>query len=326
MLKFISMSIKIFGVCTIFGFTVFIPITMTSDYSHIKDIAVLDRVSMVVIEEDSNKIIAYLVFTYLFTFITFFFLNQYYDEYIYLRAKYLLKQSKNIVSRSIIVTGIPENLKSDEALAEYYEKLGIGPVESCYVVRVVHRLDTMIKKRAQALICLEEAYATYWGNPCMIPGYDPDRILDDVDMYKRILDLAEKRPDSSSDEEEQMVAAAAEAASGANLQLRKRKKTKKRPGNTTFFKGLAELKLGTKKTVKSKRPTVRIGGLFGLFGQKVDAIEYYTKLFDDLDKTVIQQRLLPNFELTNVAFVTFEQMSSAVSTFRDIFGYLSHPY
>jgi hypothetical protein len=65
--------------------------------------------------------------------------------------------------------------------------------------------------------------------------------------------------------------------------------------------------------MKSKRPTVRIGGLFGLFGQKVDAIEYYTKLFDDLDKTVIEQRRSPSFEMTNVAFITFEQMSSAVS-------------
>jgi hypothetical protein len=195
MLKFITMGIKIFSVCTIFGLTVFFPITMTSDYSHIENITVLDRVSITVIAEGSNKIIAYLVFAYIFTFITFFFLNQHYNEYIYLRAKYLLKQSKNIVSRSIIVTGIPNHLKSDQALADYYENLGVGPVESCYVVRTVHRLNTMIKKRAQALICLEEAYAKYWGNPCRIPGYDPDRILDDVDMYRKVLDLAEKRPE-----------------------------------------------------------------------------------------------------------------------------------
>lgn len=307
------MGIKIFGVCTIFGLTVFIPITMTSDYSHIENITVLDRVSVTVIADGSNKIIAYLVFAYLFTFITFFFLNQHYNEYIYLRAKYLLKQSKDIVSRSIIVTGLPHRLQSDQALADYYEKLGVGPVESCYVVRTVSRLNTMIKKRAQALICLEEAYAKYWGNPCKIPGYDPDRILDDVDMYKKVLDLAEKRPDSSSDEEEAMEAAVAEAdAAHSGIKLVHRN-TKKRQGNTTFFKGLMEPKLGIKKTVQSKRPTVRIGGLFGLFGQKVDAIEYYTKLFDNLDKSVIEQRRSPNFEMTNVAFITFEQMSSAVS-------------
>jgi hypothetical protein len=164
----------------------------------------------------------------------------------------------------------------------------------------------MIKNRANALMKLEEAYAAYWGNPCKIPGYDPDRILDDVEMYKKVLDLAEKREstDESSDEETK------KSSTTPTSSLRRKKK--KKLGNTTFFKGLVEPKFNIKKA-KSRRPTVRIGGLFGLFGQKVDAIEYYTKLFDDLDKTVIERRRSPNYEITNVAFVTFEHMSSAVS-------------
>jgi len=85
-------------------------------------------------------------------------------------------------------------------------------------------------------------------------------------------------------------------------------------GNTTFFKGLVE-PMSIKKTVKSKRPLVRVGGFLGIGGKKVDAIEYYTKLFDDLDKIVMDRRSSPNFEMTNVAFVTFESMSSAVSWF-----------
>lgn len=314
MLKFVTMGIKIFGVCTIFGLVVFIPITMTSDYSHLGNTTTaLDRVSISVIESDSNKIIAYLVFAYVFTFITFYFLNQNYNEYIYLRAKFLLKQSKSMVSRSVIVTGIPDRLRSDHALADYYENLGIGPVESCYVVRTIHRLNTMIKKRAQALINLEEAYAKYWGNPCRIPGYDPDRILDDVDMYKKVLDLAEKRPDSSSDEEEEgyQLDENEKSEGSSSLKVKKLKKRKKL-GNTTFFKGLVE-PMNIKKAAKSKRPTVRVGGFLGIGGKKVDAIEYYTKLFDDLDKIVTDRRSSPNFEMTNVAFVTFESMSSAVS-------------
>ncbi|OAD07867.1 hypothetical protein MUCCIDRAFT_135153, partial [Mucor lusitanicus CBS 277.49] len=255
MLKFVTMGIKIFAVCTIFGIIVFVPITMTSDYAHLgNETSPLDRLSITVIEQDSNKIIAYIIFAYVFTFVTFFFLNRNYNDYIYLRAKYLLKQSKSMVSRSVIVTGIPDRLRSDQALADYYENLGVGPVESCYVVRTVHRLNTMIKKRAQALINLEEAYAKYWGNPCRIAGYDPDRILDD---------------------------------------------------------GLVE-PMNLKKTTKSKRPLVRVGGFMGIGGKKVDAIEYYTKLFDDLDKIVMERRNSPNFEMTNVAFVTFESMSSAI--------------
>ncbi|KAL9547183.1 hypothetical protein MBANPS3_006283 [Mucor bainieri] len=312
MLKFVTMGIKIFGVCTIFGIIVFIPITMTSDYTHLgNETSPLDRLSISIIENDSNKIIAYLIFAYVFTFVTFFFLNRNYNDYIYLRAKYLLKQSKSMVSRSVIVTGLPDRLRSDQALADYYENLGVGPVESCYVVRTVHRLNTMIKKRAQALINLEEAYAKYWGNPCRISGYDPDRILDDVDMYKRVLDLAEKRPDSSSDEEEEDELNAEKSEEGSSTLKVKKLKKKKKLGNTTFFKGLVE-PMNLKKTTKSKRPLVRVGGFLGMGGKKVDAIEYYTKLFDDLDKIVMQRRSSPNFEMTNVAFVTFESMSSAI--------------
>ncbi|KAI9270957.1 hypothetical protein EDC94DRAFT_534451 [Helicostylum pulchrum] len=302
MLKFITMCIKIFSICTALGLVVFIPLTMTADFSHLQNVRAIDRVSISVIQEDDNKLIAYLIFSYIFTFITFFFLNKSYHEYIYLRSKFLLKQAKVMVSRSIVVTGIPQHLRSDQALSEYYENLDIGPVESCYVVREVHRLNTMIKKRAHALIKLEEAYSTYWGNPCKIPGYDPDRILDDVQMYKKVLDLAEKRTGSSTDD-------SSEEEPGAPPKSRKKKKS----GNTTFFKGLVEPKFSLKKQVqKSKRPTVKIGGIFGLFGTKVDAIEYYTKLFDDLDKTVSERRKSPNFEMTNVAFVTFEHMSSAI--------------
>ncbi|OBZ88317.1 Calcium permeable stress-gated cation channel 1 [Choanephora cucurbitarum] len=314
MLKFIAMGIKIFSTCSFFGLTVFLPITLTSNYQK-GNTTSLERLSINVIEDDSKKIIAYLVFAYIFTFVTFFYLNQHYNEFIYLRAKHLINQSKTLVARSVIVTGIPEQFRSDKALAEYFENLNIGAVESCYVVRTVYRIETLIKKRANALKRLEEAYAKYWGNPCRIPGYDPDRILDDVEMYKRVLDLAEKRESSSSEEEDDQdnqfrLLSSREDGSRLKSPLNSlRRKT--RLGTTTFFKGLVEPTLGLKKGTQSKRPMVRLG-LFGLFGKKVDAIEYYTKLFDDLDKSVIEARQSPNYEMTNVAFVTFEEMSSAL--------------
>lgn len=318
MLKFITMGIKIFSICTLFGLVIFIPMTTTSDYQHLENTTAIDRVSIAVIENGSNKLIAYLIFVYIFTFITFFFLKNSYHEYVYLRAKFLLTQSKMMVSRSIVVTGIPQHLRSDQALAEYYENLGIGPVESCYVVREVQRLETMIKKRASALMKLEEAYAQYWGNPCRIPGYDPDLILDDVEMYKKVLGLADKRDssssDSSSDEDGAEGNEKSKTVKKESTLVRRSKSAKKKLGNTTLFKGLVEPTLGLAKTkAKSKRPTVRIGGLWGLFGKNGDAIEYYTKLFDDLDKIVIERRRSPNYTMTNVAFVTFEHMSSAVS-------------
>ncbi|KAG1464698.1 hypothetical protein G6F56_005028 [Rhizopus delemar] len=293
MLHFLIMGMKIFGVCSVFGIGILIPVSASVS---VENATYIERISITVIPEGSNRLIAYLVFTYLVTFVTFFFLTQSYYNYIRLHAAYLINLKKNMVSRSIIVSGIPRKERSDEALADYYRRLNIGPVESSYVVRTVPKLHSLIKKRASALMKLEEAYATYWGNPCQIPGYDPDLIMDDMKMYKRVLDLAEKNSEGSDNEGTQT------------------KKTWKRAVNTTFFKGLVE-PLEHKKV--SRRPMVRTGFL-GLWGPKVDAIEHYTELFGRLDKQVSDLRNedqygnKPEVEMTNVGFVTFKTMNSAV--------------
>ncbi|ORE03576.1 DUF221-domain-containing protein [Rhizopus microsporus var. microsporus] len=309
MLHFLVMAMKIFGLCSIFGVIVLIPISATAKNNE-KSMSDIEKISITHTEDGDLRLIAFLVFTYFVTIVTLYYLTQSYYNYVYLHAKYMLNQSKQMVSRSVIITGIPERLRSDQALAEYYENLGIGPVESCYVVRTVHQLDKLIKQRASALTKLEKAYAKYWGNPCRIPGYDPDIILDDVEMYKKVLDLAEKRNDNSSSSSDSEV----EDENG-NKQKKKpfalrltKKNTWKRAVNTTFFKGLID---PLEQEKRSKRPTVRTGFL-GLFGQKIDAIEYYTVLFDNLDKMVAEKRRSPHYEMTNVAFVTFEHMSSAV--------------
>lgn len=305
------MAMKIFGLCSVFGAIILIPISATAKNNE-KSMSDIEKISITHTEDGDLRLIAFLVFTYFVTIVTLYYLTQSYYNYVYLHAKYMLNQSKQMVSRSVIVTGIPERLRSDQALAEYYENLGIGPVESCYVVRTVHQLDKLVKQRASALTKLEKAYAKYWGNPCRIPGYDPDTILDDVEMYKKVLDLAEKRNDSSSssssDSEVEDENGNKQKKKSFALRLTK-KNTWKRAVNTTFFKGLID---PLEQEKRSKRPTVRTGFL-GLFGKKIDAIEYYTVLFDNLDKMVAEKRRSPHYEMTNVAFVTFEHMSSAVS-------------
>ncbi|KAI8985049.1 hypothetical protein BDB01DRAFT_850116 [Pilobolus umbonatus] len=294
MLQFIVMSIKIFSLCSIFGIVVLIPLSLTSDMNQDgKEITVIDRLSINAIPDESNRLIAYFIFVYFFTFVTFHFLTQSYHNFISLRSKFILARSKSIVSRSILVTGIPRFLRTDQSLAEYYDNLDIGPVEKVNVVRTVHRLDKIIKKRAEALLCLEKAYAKYWGNPCRISSYDPDKVLDDTQLYNRIQDLAELRDSSDSDDEDK---------STDSDRLQKKLK------NMTFFKDLVE---PTTEKNTSKRPTVKTG-YKSLYGEKLDAIEYYTLLFNELDKSVIECRQSPDYESTNVAFVTFKNISSAI--------------
>ncbi|KAI9019502.1 hypothetical protein CLU79DRAFT_836505 [Phycomyces nitens] len=279
LIQFLVMGIKLFGICSVFGLTVLVPISMQTGNATNPNITAVNRLSITVIDESSNSLIAYLVFTYIFTFFTFYFLQQNYDSHIYLRAKYLIRLSKTLTARSVIVTGIPEKLRSDRELAEYFEHLNIGSVESCYVVRHITNLNKLLKKRLSALKHLERAYATYWGNPCRIPDYDPDLVLEDAKMLKRV----EKLTQQAIEHEE----------------------------NTSSTAMLMNLIDPKKRGTQSHRPQVKTGFL-GLFGAKVDAIEYYTNMFDELDKRVIEARQSNDFEMTNVGFVTFKNMASAL--------------
>jgi hypothetical protein len=59
------------------------------------------------------------------------------------------------------------------------------------------------------------------------------------------------------------------------------------------------------------RPTIRPKW----FGPKVDALEFYEHEFEELNEQVKKKRKTGRFKSTDTAFVTFEKMSSAVSSF-----------
>ncbi|KAI8097594.1 uncharacterized protein BX664DRAFT_293215 [Halteromyces radiatus] len=176
MLDFILMALKIFSCCSFFGVVVLIPISTTVGNFTDPLVTSVDRLSITVIDESSSYLVAYLIFTYFFTFIAWFFLQQNYDSYIYMRARYLLQLSRSLVCRSIIVTGLPDELRTDQALADYFESLGVGLVVSCHVVRHVKGLGHILRLRANNLDKLESSYVEYLGNPCQYINDHPDYI------------------------------------------------------------------------------------------------------------------------------------------------------
>lgn len=288
MLQFIVMAIKLFSCCSFFGVVALIPISVTrGNITEANVTSTLDRLAITVLEDASNSLIAYLIFMYLFCFLTFFFLHQNFRTFLSLRSEYLLRLSKTLPCRSVMVTGIPRRLRTDEALADYYQHLGIGQVESAHVVRHIRNLNSLLKKRASALAHLEKAYALYWGNPCPIPDYDPDRILDDAQLYQRV-----EMQQRAIEQDGQAI----------------------REQNATFLSGLVDLpgRLSHASGRKTRRPQIR-PGWYNFCGKKVDMIDYYTEKFDDLDRQVCEARQSGDFEMTNVGFVTFQDMSSAVS-------------
>ncbi|QSZ35252.1 hypothetical protein DSL72_008121 [Monilinia vaccinii-corymbosi] len=105
---------------------------------------------------------SYLVFTYVFTGLAIYFMDRQTHRVIQVRQDYLGSQF-TITDRTIKLSGIPEELRSEEKITEFLEKLEIGKVESVTLCRNWKRLDDLMDKRVQVVRRLEEAWTVHLG-------------------------------------------------------------------------------------------------------------------------------------------------------------------
>ncbi|KAF9098225.1 hypothetical protein BGX27_000837 [Mortierella sp. AM989] len=281
LLRFFSMSMKLFLYCMIPGLLIILPVNYYSirdghDPSvpddHGGDVPPVDR-KPVIQRTPLLYLFTQFTFTWVFSVLAIYTIWHTYEGYITLRRKYLLQRSKSITNRSVMVVGLPAHIHTDRSLATFYESLGVGSVESAHICRHVSALKRIIEQRTHALRNLEEAYTEYYGNPSDFPGYDPEQIEKEYDRYLNGSQPANATEDHHDDED----------TNESTSLLRSQDK---------------------------KRPTMRLGFL-GLFGKKVDKIDHYREVFATLDKAVIKMRMSRIFAPTTIGFVTFEEMHSA---------------
>lgn len=105
----------------------------------------------------------YVVFAWFFTAIALYLLVSETKFIIQTRQAYLGTQN-TVTDRTIRLSGIPPNLRSEAKLTAFVEDLGIGKVDSVILCRNWKRLDTLIDDRMHSLRKLEEHYATYIGH------------------------------------------------------------------------------------------------------------------------------------------------------------------
>jgi len=111
---------------------------------------------------DTSYLWSYLVFTYVFTGLAIFFMTKQTHRIIQVRQDYLGSQY-TITDRTIKLSGIPEELRSEEKITEILERLEIGKVESVTLCRDWKKLDGLMDKRAQVVRRLEEAWTVHLG-------------------------------------------------------------------------------------------------------------------------------------------------------------------
>ena len=104
----------------------------------------------------------YLVFVYLFTGVGLYLIIKETQKIIRIRQDYLGSQS-TLTDRTIRLSGIPAQLRSEEMIKETVENLQIGKVERVTLCRDWGELDHLIDQRMRVLRKLEEAWTVHLG-------------------------------------------------------------------------------------------------------------------------------------------------------------------
>ncbi|KAJ4344008.1 hypothetical protein N0V95_006428 [Ascochyta clinopodiicola] len=105
----------------------------------------------------------YLVFVYLFTALILYLIVSETRRIIDIRQEYLGSQT-TITDRTIRLSGIPLDLRSEDKIKQFIEELGIGKVESVTLCRNWKELDERITRRQTILRKLEEAWTVHLGS------------------------------------------------------------------------------------------------------------------------------------------------------------------
>ncbi|KAF9388213.1 hypothetical protein CPB97_001441 [Podila verticillata] len=155
-LRFLKMCLQFCVFNAVVVGTILLPIHYTASevYSEVP------RMSILNVPNDSNVLWAHVFLTYLVTVTWMFLLFKNYWQWMDLRREYTLQRIRQgeIAERSIFVSRLPSNLRSDAALKQYFESLKMGPVDTATVVQHCGRLSQKIDRRESALNMLEKAH------------------------------------------------------------------------------------------------------------------------------------------------------------------------
>ncbi|KAI9008420.1 hypothetical protein BC832DRAFT_575403 [Gaertneriomyces semiglobifer] len=221
----------------------------------------------------SKFLYVHLFFTWLFSFIAYAYLIQFYRGIVELKQEYIEQmlrrtQMSKIEMRSIIVFGIPRELRHEVDLASYFEGLGIGKVENVVICRKWTHLREAVSRREYYLTQLETVYAQAMRNAAKRPVRLPVYSSEDSILSPLTLDTEDP--------------------------------------------SVFELMSRISALPPSQRPKHRTGFL-GLLGATVSSAEYYAERYKFWDQRVSRLRRSPeNSAPTSAGFVTFESPESAI--------------
>jgi hypothetical protein len=115
------------------------------------------------IEKDDSYLWMYVAFAYFFTGVAIYLLISETSNIIRIRQAYLGSQA-TITDRTLRLSGIPSEMRSEEAIKHFIEDLQIGKVDSVMLCKNWKALDELMADRMACLRKLEESWASYLGH------------------------------------------------------------------------------------------------------------------------------------------------------------------
>ncbi|KAJ2819826.1 hypothetical protein IWW50_005317, partial [Coemansia erecta] len=117
---------------------------------------------------------AHAVLAFVFAIILFFYIDRFALHTITMRWHYLLLTRRAGNSRTLMVTHLPRELRSEQALARFVRGMRVGAIEAVHVAPMSQELTQALAHRAKVLAKLEAAFVAVLGNPCRARTYDPE--------------------------------------------------------------------------------------------------------------------------------------------------------
>jgi hypothetical protein len=223
---------------------------------------------------DADYLWMYLVFAYFFTFLVMYLIISESRKIIEVRQEYLGSQS-TVTDRTIRLSGIPPELRSETKIKEFIDDLDIGKVESVLLCKEWKELDETMVKRMTILRRLEEAWTVHLGHRR-------------VERSLETLPISQPAPPGPTvrDEDREDSALLPDRHNGTDHIV---------PYART-------------------RPTTRVWyGRFKLRYKVVDAIDYYEEKLRRTDKKIKALRK-KEFKPTSLAFVTMDSVATCQMT------------
>ena len=128
---------------------------------------------------DTNYLWMYVAFTYFFTWVALYLLVGQTTKIIRVRQAFLGTQS-TVTDRTLRLSGIPLDMRSEERITNFIEELKIGKVDSVMLCKNWKNLDDLIAERQTCLRRLEESWALHLGRRRSPRRTPIPRVLDDT--------------------------------------------------------------------------------------------------------------------------------------------------